>query len=238
MLNKIKSFFMKKKENGFDENKEVSCDENTLFKDEKIILKGTCTDCIFKDYCKDSGNWSEICDFIEKLPEDWDDKKETILIIDDNEGLVSFLWDDIQYIHEKGVIDKNKYNFLLISGKYAAFKFKVLQEKYKKLNIKFAIIDINFGGTNVSTKGNIKYTGIDVFESIQKYNKNFSYIFFTGNKLNAYIKSNQRIIEKFEKLTGESISEHVLFKASVDMDSRRKLLIELFFDRRFGKNEK
>jgi len=84
----------------------------------------------------------------------------------------------------------------------------------------------------MTEKGNLKYTGVDVFEMINK-NKNtpkdFKFLFYTGNNLNPYIKSNEKLINQFKNITGDSIKDYVLFKTSMDIDSRRKYIIEHIF---------
>jgi len=172
------------------------------------------------------------------LPKDFSKDKDTILIIDDNIGMVSFLIDDIEYFKEEGIID-NDINIISIHSSHAVFKYEALQEKYNNLNIKWAIIDITFGGSVMSKDGNIIYTGVDVYKILKEHNKNFKFLFYTGNNLNPYIRSNSILIDKFKELSdGKDIMEDVLFKTSMDMDNRRKYIKDKLFASTKKKEEK
>ena len=169
--------------------------------------------------------------FFEDELKNFDRDKDSFFIIDDNEGMVSFLEDDLYFLEESGVLNLKDINVISLSGNYSGFTFEVLQEKEKGLNIKWAIIDITLGGSIMTSKGNLKYTGIDVLEMILKYNPDVNYIFYTGNNLNPYIKRTRNMMDKFKKITNDDIENHVLFKTSLDMDDRRRYLAKKFFNK-------
>ncbi len=161
--------------------------------------------------------------------ENFDKNKDTFFIIDDNEGMVSFLEDDVDYLDSKGVINKKDINILSLSGNHSAFIFEIMQDREKGLNIKWAIIDITLGGSIMTNKGNIKYTGVDVLVMILKYNPDVKFLFYTGNNLNPYIKRNKQLIDQFKEIAGEDINNYVLFKTSMDMSSRRSYIAKKLF---------
>lgn len=183
-----------------------------------------CSKCKIKKLCKVKNNWSYLCDYDIELPK-LDKNLKNLLIIDDNEGMVSFLKDDIEYLIGEGKIDK--VNVIAISSPYAAFSLKLLKEKIDWLVIDYAIIDITLGGSIMSKKGNIKYTGVDAYEILD--NNQCKYMFYTGNNLNPYIKANRKLIEQFKELTNEDIMDYVLFKTSLDMDTRREKIRSAVF---------
>ena len=160
---------------------------------------------------------------------DFDFDKDSVLIIDDNEGMVSFLEDDIEFLAEHNLINQHKINILGISGDHAAFTFKTLQDEYGSLNIKWAIIDITLGGSKMTEKGNLKYSGVDVFKMIYDKNPDVKFLFYTGNSLNPYINANKNLIAQFKSINGDDIMSHVLFKTSMDMDKRRKYISKILF---------
>jgi len=223
MFNFIKNIFKKEKE----ELKEELTAEN-LFKDDIIEREFECINCPLKKVCKSHSASIECEDAINM--DNFDDTKDTILVIDDHEGIISFLKDDMEFFNEKGIIKLNDVNLLLISGSYAAFTLKLLYDKIGKLNIKWAIIDITLGGSKMTPEGNIKYTGVDVFDMIYKKDKPFKYLFYTGNNLNPHIRSNQKIIEQFKNITNENLNDHILFKTSMDMNTRRKYITKHLFE--------
>ncbi len=236
MLNFIKELFNKDSENSktaesiFDEQEEHypiyrcnKCPENNNCDAELLYAAKKNTNRIHNTF-------SDRCAFETEL-EGFNKKKDTIFIIDDNEGMVSFLEDDMEYLEEKGVIDKDKMNILSLTGSHSAFTFEVLQKRENGLNIKWAIIDITLGGSIMTREGNIKYTGIDVYDMLQKYNPEAKFLFYTGNNLNPYIKRNKQLIEQFKTITnGKNIMDYVLFKTSMDMDSRREYIAKYLFD--------
>jgi len=208
MFKKIKEFF----------KKPIKQEEDLLtsikfFEEDKVITK--------ENYLKELE-----LKYSYNLPNDFDINKPCILILDDNEGIISFLLDDLDYFKENNLFDFSKFNILPISGQYAAFSLKFLYLKNKNLNIKFAIIDLTLGGSIMTDEGIIKYNGVDVYKMIEEYNKeDFSFFFYTGNNLNPYILSNEKLINKFNKVKGKDIKDFVLFKTSLTPDKRKTYIL-------------
>lgn len=189
------------------------------------VCMESCGDTFFCDICGTIKN----CNWIQKL-ENFDPKKQTILLIDDNPGVVSFLRDDIETIFKRNDIDPDTYNILEFTSNNAVYKFIATHQFYGDLNITKAIIDITYGGSVQTNNGNIRLTGVDVFKLLQKSKNNFKFIFYTGNQLNPYIKSNKLIMDEFKDLYHENIIEHVLYKTSMNMDERIHFFEKRLFD--------
>lgn len=221
MIEFIKNLFKKE----IETQEELTAE--SIFSDDKVELNVDCDNCPLKTQCVNKGPIHE-CENSMEL-KDYNPELDTILIIDDNKGMISFLMDDMEYFIDKKVIDIEKYNILPITGVHAAFTLKLLYEKLPRLNVKFAIIDITLGGSKMTEEGNIKYTGVDAFEMMYTNNPDFNFLFYTGNNLNPYIKSNEKLINQFKKLTNDDIKKHILFKTSMDMNSRRKYIQEFLF---------
>jgi hypothetical protein len=211
-----------------EEIKDEMIAEN-LFSDEDKNKVDTCKNCDLSYACKHKKEYTEVCDFAIDVSH-IDFNKEIILLIDDNNGVVSFLEDDIEFYKDENIIPKDM-QILSLTGSHAAFTLELLFKKIDNLKINYAIIDITLGGSRQSINGNIKYTGVDVFEMIYKHNNNVKYLFYTGNNLNPYIKSNDILINKYKKLTGKDIMDSVLYKTSIDMDSRRKYISDYLFNK-------
>jgi hypothetical protein len=194
-------------------------------KDKEVVPN--CDDCVFKSYCKDKNNITMECNYVIDL-KNFDEDKDAILLVDDHEGLISFLKDDFDFILDELNIDD--LNIITISGKNAGFNFEAIFKKNPNLNIKYAVIDITLGGTRMTTNGIQKYTGVDIFEYIYKKNKQLKFLFYTGNNLNTYIKSNKKIVDQFYKITNKHIKQYVLFKTSMSIDDRRDKLIKMLFN--------
>jgi len=211
----------------FERNVEESITQEELFPEEKAPLD-ECANCELKELCIQKRLCNPTEDGLPQL-KNFDEGKETLLIIDDNEGVISFLKDDIENFYEKGILKEDEINLLLLTTSNAGFALQKLYNKDINLNIKWAIIDITLGGSKMTTEGNIKLTGVDVFEMIYNNSKDFKFLFYTGNNLNPYIKSNEKLIQQFKNITNDDIKKYVLFKTSMDIEKRRQYIMEKLF---------
>jgi len=222
-LNKIKNIFN-------SESKSINTElTEDIFEDktEEEAKSPNCANCEFSTYCKDRNYVTIHCDYVKSIQ--YHRNKKTILVLDDNPGIISFLIDDLKYFHDKGKLNLDEFNILEVSSADAGFIFEAIFTK-GNLHIDYAIIDITLGGSLTTNEGIKKYTGVDVFEIIYKENKELKYIFYTGNNLNTYIKSNQNLVMQYNNLTNKDIKDKVLFKTSLDMDTRRKELYRMLFE--------
>jgi hypothetical protein len=158
-----------------------------------------------------------------------DPSKKTLLIIDDSAGAVSFIQDDINHLHLQGNININDYNVLILTEKMCAFKLEGLLKKHKDLLIDYAIIDITLNGTsyNNETGRYIKYNGVDVFEMIYNTNPNIEFTFYTGNKMNKHIKTNQKLMSKFKSIYGGDLVDHIIFKTVLTATQRQNIFLDI-----------
>jgi hypothetical protein len=161
---------------------------------------GVCvTPCGFRYFCDIRGK-IEGCQWVQKLSkEQFDPSKQSILVIDDNPGMTSFLRDDIESILSDLNITED-YNIIEFSSKFAAYYAIATIEYYDTLNITKAVIDITLGGAVQTDVGNIKFNGIDVFEKLYELTPDLKFLFYTGNQLNSYIHSNKELIDRFDKI--------------------------------------
>ena len=183
-------------------------------------VDGVCIESCGKNYFCEGSGMIENCSWIDKKI-DFNRDLPSILLIDDNPGMVSFLRDDIETILEEMGIDPENFNILEFSSKFAVYQFIATHQYYNGMNIMYAIIDITYGGTVQSNDGNVRLTGVDVFSEIYNANKDVKFIFYTGNVLNPYIKSNKELIDQFKTIYADDINEHVIFKTTMTMDDRQ-----------------
>lgn len=192
-------------------------------------LNGVCIESCGKAFfCNDCG-LIENCNWIEKQ-HNFDKTKNSILVIDDNPGVVSFLRDDIDSIFKKNRINIGDYNILEFTGNDAVYKFLATLQYYGNLNITKAIIDITYGGSVQTNSGNIRLTGVDIFKALYRLNPSINFCFYTGNLLNPYIRTNKIIMDEFKDIYSENILEHVLYKTSLNMDERIKFFEKKLFN--------
>jgi len=212
--------------------KEEDKKEETFKKPFDNIKDFDCGNCSMKDVCEVKRGKRKIpCTFKQSLPDDFDFNKETIFIIDDNPGIVSIIMDEFEYLEELGKLNLTDYNILSFTTKDAGFQYIATQEVYgTKLNIKYAIIDITLIGSIMTDKGNVILDGIDILGVLKQYNDLKSFIFFTGNNLNPYIKSNKEKIEKYNNLYDENIFEKIVFKASQQSEDESRILYNALFE--------
>lgn len=178
--------------------------------------------------CDKCGN-RDSCQWLVDAPV-FNSKLPSIMLIDDNPGIISFLKDDLEDIFEEHGKSLSDYNILDFTTKFAAYKFLAMNKRFGGLNIQYAIIDITLGGSAETVNGNIRLTGVDVFREMYMANPNLNYVFYTGNQLNSYIKSNKDLIEEYNRITGDTIFNHVLYKTSVGMDARRAYFAKILFN--------
>jgi len=216
--------FFKKKE---IQNKGVTAED--LFREdkEKDVAKHDCTKCSHNNTCTMKMSEKDyLCGFVQDL-EDYDKTKKSILLFDDNMGVISFLEDDLYELQESNVINLDDYNIIKFSSQYAAFHLQATLKAYDGLNIEYGFFDITLGGgVYDEKKGNIILDGVDAFISAKEYNKDLKFVFFTGNKLNPYINKNKIIINKFKESDDSDIKDHILYKTSLSPDDRRKYIAE------------
>lgn len=229
LIKKIKGFF----------NKESISIEDYFKKEipnpERKNMKESCLSCN-RFYC--SKEKPLFCKWVRDL-KNFNPELESILIIDDNPGMISFIEEDLNEILQENGIDKSKYNILTFRSKDAPYILLSTLSYYKDLNITKAIIDITFSGNVRTENGNVRLNGVDIFEELYKINKNLSFFFYTGNQLNPYIRGNKELILNFNKISGKNIFDFVLFKNFLENEERKEFITnrlflkELSYDRNF-----
>jgi CheY-like chemotaxis protein len=206
---------------------------SNLFNDEKESkeikpsITSSCTTCSLGKNGIEKITPDINCNWVVTL-NDYDETKQSILVVDDNPGIISFMIDDIESLNGSK-LNIDDYNIITFDTVNAAYYFEATQHRYKGLNIKYAILDLTLGGSIISSDGPVKYTGVDIYQQILIYNPEVKVLFYTGNNLNEYIKSNKKLIEQFSNLTnGKKIKDYILFKTALDLDGRRKFLGDWF----------
>lgn len=201
----------------------------SLFGDEKKnIFKIKCTsDCPLNYVCKfKTPDW--LCKYV-KTDFSYDKNKKTIIILDDNEGVISFLLDDLKALDEQQRIELANYNIVSFHGQDAAFSAIATIRALNGMNIIGGILDITIGGVSIDgNKKSVIYTGVDVFLEIIKHSINAKLIFFTGNKLNPHITKNKQLIDSFYDVTNRNIFDYVFYKSNFSKSERREKLLSLF----------
>lgn len=233
LINSLKTYFAKTPDVEGITSKDLFKDKHTKViaeRTKELIADCNCTICdkgVEKECKINTTSNRYLKEVLEKI--EIDQSKETILLLDDNVGVLSFLDDDLNTLNKEGQINLSDYNVLQLDGKLAAFKLRAILLSGQQLNIKYAILDITLGGTLFNDEGlNITLDGVDAYIDISKYYKDVNYLFYTGNKLNPYIKKNEMILKKFNDYTGENLEDHVLFKTSLNRKERLGYLSSFF----------
>lgn len=158
------------------------------------------------------------------------DKKEGILLIDDSPGIISFLEDDFSQFFSEKILDENNYNLFSFYGRTAIFDL-INNLKFKDLNIKYAVIDLTFGGILKNKNGeNIKLTGVDVYIMLKELKPSLKFCFLTGNQMNTYIDTIKNMCSQFYRYNRDDIMNYVVFKNSNTIKNRRKEILKRLFD--------
>jgi len=187
-------------------------------KDKESLLKN-CHDCKRKNDCQIKEYEKDyLCSFVKDI-NNYDPKKPSIILLDDNPGVLSFLEDDLRSLNIKD------YNIIKFDSKYAGFNLVGTLKSYKGLNIQYCIFDLTFGGGVYNEiDGNVILDGVDVLKECLYYNKDIKYFFFTGNTLNTYIKKNKEMVDKFKNITSKDITDFILYKTKLNPKDRRNYI--------------
>jgi len=191
-----------------------------------MTISDNCNKCNKRTFCSEI--YQDYCQWGKDLT-GYNFSKPGILIIDDNEGICSFIEDDLEELSEDEVINLDDYNVFTFYGKMCAYDFMATVERYPNLNIQKAIIDITYGGAILTDKGNMKLNGVDVFEVLYELNPDVKYLFYTGNQMNTHIKTIGNLMSKYSKITGGKITDNILFKTQFNMIDRRDYLVKKLF---------
>lgn len=206
-----------------------------LFKDDKdndAKLFSMCGDCAHKNTCRINKS-SPLCKYVKTL-KNYNKNKKSIVIVDDNEGVISFILDDLEYLKHEYGLKLDNYNILTFGSQYGVFKLQATLQAYDITDIEFGIFDITLGGGLFDPlKGNVVLDGVDAFKLCYEQSIisdiDFKFLFFTGNKLNPYIKKNEETIKKFNRITqGLDIGDYILYKTSKTFKDRRAFFKNFF----------
>jgi len=133
--------------------------------------------------------------------------KPYILIMDDFEGMVQLVKDELQRVQCCNI--REDYNIILSMGQYAAFKVeRFLKEPNRTIDI--AILDITLGGVI----DGVEYDGVDIAIMLKTHNPNCVIKFLTGHALNKHNPEIFKFIEKFENFFKVPMTEtkYITFK--------------------------
>ena len=170
------------------------------------ILKNISSKELYEQLPKNIQKEADEC--IKQYKEALNNNLPILLIIDDNIGLTSIIADilKIKKIENISVIS--------IHSSYAGFIVNLLAKlNDNKLKIDYAIIDLSYGGViSFEETGNITFEGIMVFKELYDNNPDLKFFFYTGNNLNSYVFSSNKIIKTFKNITNKDIQEFVVFK--------------------------
>jgi hypothetical protein len=220
--------------------KEIQVEEKQIIQPEKDSTCDVVKNIIEaeNDYgkCSRNGNCKSIKEDICKEKEEYIKKNCTkedgsvnpiIILLDDNEGILSLLEDDLYVLDDEGKINIDDYCIVKFSGILAIFDYlPFLRKNYK--HIQGGIFDLTIGGVLRYNEENIRLTGMDAIYAnyLKGIKRN---IIFTGNTLNPNIQSNNEVLKQYEKITERNLLDDVIFKTSFDDDERRTLIYDKIF---------
>lgn len=178
--------------------------------------------------------------------------KPVVLLIDDNAGIVSFLYDDFVTLDkvavwlrgyesggeltksarrlEKALEPKHREflkkfkleNYNILKVTGTMGAFSVEDALFKGLKVDFALVDIFLGGYRVVNRKNVIYDGVDLSGMILDSNPSAFVKFYTG----CGVRKGSSESDKYEDLTGNSIKGLVVRKGP-DIKERRLSVIRL-----------
>ena len=227
IIEKIKSFFAKRKQIQQDKEKEE------LLKEIQEIKKS-----VYESLPR----WEDV-PTLECLKEACRVKKKKILIIDDYGAITKLVKKDLNIIFHKiyekqlslEVIKKietlslnpDDFDLCLVSSELAPYIVYKSCLEADTCCFDYAIVDILYGDFIIKDGKKFYLDGIDIIELLKQKNPNIKVVIFTGCFLdNFFNKEKNKIIEK---LGEEFLRKNVLIKTE-NLNNRLEFFIERLFD--------
>lgn len=125
---------------------------------------------------------------------EYDASKPTVLIMDDYEGMVALMVDELLE-----VMQSINVNIIIATTDYAAFSVKKLLQN-SDISIDIAFLDITIGGIYFDETNLIELDGIDIAKILWELNPSTEIKFITGNTLSEKNKELNNFINKFNTI--------------------------------------
>jgi transcription termination factor Rho len=152
--------------------------------------------------------------------------KPVFIIIDDNEGIISYILDTINDIFSENNINPKNYKIVTFSGVNAIYSYLGFLKEYNKY-IFGGIFDLTIGGIKRFQGMNIRLNGLDAIYASNKLGIK-KFILFTGNTINPKIRENKIVLERYKNIIKRDIKEDLIFKSDFNNDLKR-IIYEKFF---------
>ena len=196
---------------------------------ERIVNNKSCETCPLSTRCDHNDKYSclEKTEEMKERCKGEDGTKPVIVLLDDNDGILSLLEDDLYTLDEEGYINIGDFCIVKFSGVLAVFEYLPFLRKNFE-SIYGGIFDLTIGGVLRYEERNVRLTGMDAIYAnvLRGIEKN---VVFTGNTLNPNIQSNTEVIKQYRSITGRNLQDDVIYKSSFSDEDRRKEIYEKMF---------
>lgn len=157
---------------------------------------------------------------------EFNDTLNNLIIMDDREEIVESLIDEMFLLSKQDrLFNIESLNILKFSGKMAGFNVVELLNRFKDIEIEFALLDIVLGGKKMVGDKRLMLDGVDVALKIFETSPDCKILFFSG----CFDESvnEQPFGIKFFKNTGNNIYEYSMPK-DVSIFEEKERLKEFF----------
>ena len=149
--------------------------------------------------------------------EDYDTTKPTILILDDQESVITLFNKLIRRMKLK-----DKFNIITLTGDDVVIKVFKLLNTQQEISIDILITDITFGGSVKVGEQIVNYDGVELTGILKEIFPNLLYRFLTGH--NVAEISTPWIYNEYKAYSDDEILDHVSIKDKPITNNRELIL--------------
>jgi len=174
-----------------------------------------------ENICKESENISEKSEVLNNqikllkdnnwLYSDYKIGNKNILIMDDNESIISTVMDQLYTLDDTSIFNIDDYNIITVYSIMAAFNVIEILEYAPNIEIHFALLDLVIGGKKRINDKLVQYDGLDTAIKIWEKFPNAKILFLSGCIIEPK-DDPSNFKERFFKFYGEDMDRFVIQK--------------------------
>ncbi len=150
--------------------------------------------------------------------------KKNLLIVDDKEGIISSVLNDLKVLNEEHIIfDLDDYNIIALHTNMAGFNVLEVLTKAPGIEINYALLDIVLGGKKIVNGKRKMVDGVDVAIEIWKKFPTAEILFFSGCMI-GYDEIPLNFKTKFDTFTNDDMNDYILSKDATFETGLNRLL--------------
>jgi len=144
---------------------------------------------------------------ITNILDDYNDTKQTVVIVDDNSHITEIIADDF---------DNSIFNIIKITGKEAYDDIYTIMNS--AITVDYLVTDLSLDTRYFDGKNLFKFDGIDVLIMFVKRFKYIKYVIYTGIPMNVINDLSYDLGKKYKEYFGNDIGEVTISKSEISIN--------------------